>query len=56
MFTLFYKGFYINGYCNKAACRVVSNDGLERIAPNYKNLTSAKRAISKHLNAGKVMV
>lgn len=44
MFTINYKGYYINGYCDKSQCRIVSPDSI--IIGAYKNMRQAKRIIS----------
>ena len=54
MFTIFYKGFYINGYSDKEECSIACNgiDTKDRIGYTFKSVRAAKMAISKWLNKG----
>lgn len=56
MYTIFYKGFYINCYCDRDECSIASNgiDTLARFGYTFKSIRAAKMAISKWLNKGGV--
>jgi hypothetical protein len=47
MFTIQYKGFYINGYCDKPECKVIFCNDSPLIT--VKSLRAAKLAIAKFL-------
>ena len=48
MFTHYYKGLYIHGYCDKPECRV-SGGGLE--GKTFKSYRAAQIAITKSVRA-----
>ena len=54
MFTIFYKGFYINCYIDKEECSIACNgiDTNDRFGYTFKSIKAAKMAISKWLNKG----
>jgi hypothetical protein len=45
MFTLNYKGWYVNGYCDRPQCRVLLPDST--LWGTFKSLQAAKVAITK---------
>ena len=45
MFTVYYKGFYINCYCDEPRCRIVHDTITPRDA---KSLHAAKCWITRH--------
>ena len=47
MFTIEYKGFYINGYCDKPECKVVFPNGSPLIT--VSSVHAAKLAITRFL-------
>ena len=51
MFTDCYKGFFINGYCDRSECRVIFPNGGE-VLPGYafKSYRAAQLFITKFLN------
>lgn len=51
MFTHFYNGMYINGYCNRNACYVTDDTGhfAGRVFRSYR---AAQIAITKARNSG----
>ena len=48
MWTQNYKGFIVQGYCDKDACQIVSGDRCIK----FKSLLAAKQGISKWINKG----
>ena len=50
MYTIAYKGLYINGYCHTALCAVAFQNGGS--LGYFPSLLSAKRAITKYLKQG----
>lgn len=51
MFTQYYKGMYINGRCDRAACYVTDETGYF-LGRTFKNYRSAQIAITKARKAG----
>jgi hypothetical protein len=47
MFTIEYKGFYINGYCDKPECKVVFPNGSPLVT--VSSVHAAKLAITRFL-------
>lgn len=51
MFTIYYNGMYIHGYCDKSNCRVTDETG-KFVGITFKSILAAKQAITKARNAG----
>lgn len=51
MFTHYYNGMYINGYCDKASC-YVSDDFNTFSGRVFKSYRAAQIAITKARNSG----
>lgn len=51
MFTHYYNGMYINGYCNKDDCYVTDDYGTF-LGKRFKSYRSAQIAITKARKAG----
>lgn len=51
MFTIYYNGMYINGYCAKPACYVTDDTGHFH-GRVFRSMRAAKIAITRARNAG----
>ena len=51
MFTHYYNGMYINGYCDKAWCYIADDSGLFA-GKRFKSYRAAQIAITKARKAG----